>query len=197
MSVHQVAERLGWPVETARRHLENLAQRGLVRRETGAPGARGRPPMTYRTTGGMDSSGPTDYRLLAEILAAGMQKRPDGAHDAFEFGHSWVLDRFPRAAAGSTAPVPSVQAVASALQAFLAEHSFEPTTELRGEHIDISLWQCPFLGLVDRYGEVICALHDGVIAGLIAASDVPATCHELRPFDRPDRCLVTLSPTTN
>ncbi len=118
------------------------------------------------------------------------------AHDAFEFGHSWVLDRFPRAAAGSTAPVPSVQAVASALQAFLAEHSFEPTTELRGEHIDISLWQCPFLGLVDRYGEVICALHDGVIAGLIAASDVPATCHELRPFDRPDRCLVTLSPTS-
>ncbi|PID96931.1 MAG: transcriptional regulator [Actinomycetales bacterium] len=196
MSVHQVARELEWPVETARRHLEALARQGLLRREVGVTGSRGRPPMTYRVIGGRDSRGPTEYRLLAEILAASLQQRPDGAQEAVAISRRWGLDQLPHTRAAPTASDSPVAAVAVALNGFLAEHSFEPILDLRGDQAEISLWQCPFIELFDQYGEIICALHDGMLSGLIAASDTPTARHELRPFEQPDRCVVTLSPGT-
>src|SRR5438067_3441699 len=89
LGVQEVADRTGLHPNTARFHLDGLAEAGLVTREPQPRETPGRPSMAYRATGG-DPAGGRRYRLLAEMLTSlitGMM--PDPGKAAAAAGREW------------------------------------------------------------------------------------------------------------
>ncbi|WP_211192215.1 metalloregulator ArsR/SmtB family transcription factor [Actinoplanes sp. TBRC 11911] len=66
---------------------------------------------------------------------------------------------------------------------------FDPEMQARR----IGLRDCPFLELVERGGEVVCAVHLGLMQGALEARSAPITVRRLEPFAEPDLCLAHLS----
>src|SRR5271170_2015518 len=89
VSVREIADRTGLHPNTARFHLDALADAGLATRATRARAAPGRPAMAYQAVEG-GAPGRRQYRLLAEMLAslvAGVLPEPGRA--AAEAGREW------------------------------------------------------------------------------------------------------------
>lgn len=199
VTVRAVAQELGWSTETTRRRLEDLVERGLARRRTATAEGRGRPAMTYEAVAGMDRSGPTAHGLLARLLARTTAEAGDGPPDPYEVGRRWAQDQgTDRAATPRTSPSrtsPSrhspLERASRAAEDLLAEHGFAPERE-PADPTRITLRHCPFLDVAEEHPDVVCRLHDGMLAGVTAGTGV---AHRLTPFARPDRCLVTLTPT--
>lgn len=191
MTAQQVADEVGWPVETTRLHLEELVGAQLAERVPGAPRGRGRPPMTYRATIGMDTTGPTQYRLLAGLLARTLRDRPNGRALARDAGQAWAFEHPTDAVDGA----PLTRAT-TALTSRFGAHAFAPTATRTRDRADITLWHCPFLDLIADYGDVICSLHDGMVDGITrVAAGTSVTAH-LTAFPRPDSCRITLTRRT-
>ncbi|TQL35913.1 helix-turn-helix transcriptional regulator [Salinispora arenicola] len=191
MTAQQVADEVGWPVETTRLHLEELVGAQLAERVPGAPRGRGRPPMTYRATIGMDTTGPTQYRLLAGLLARTLRDRPNSRALARDAGQAWAFEHPTDAVDGA----PLTRAT-TALTSRFGAHEFAPTATRTGDRADITLWHCPFLDLIADYGDVICSLHDGMVDGITrVAAGTSVTAH-LTAFPRPDSCRITLTRRT-
>lgn len=194
VTVRAVAHELGWSTETTRRRLDDLVERGLARRRTATAEGRGRPAMTYEAVAGMDRSGPTAHGLLARLLARTTAEAGDGPPDPYEVGRRWARDQrtdrtsTSRAKTSRTAPL---ERASRAAEDLLAEHGFAPERE-PADPTRITLRHCPFLDIAEEHPEVVCRLHDGMLAGATAGTGVT---HRLTPFARPDRCLVTLTPT--
>ncbi len=70
-----------------------------------------------------------------------------------------------------------------------------PKHRPREDRTELVLHNCPFRELVDRYHEVACAVHRGLIEGVITppGSADPVLRVELTPFVSPGQCLVGLS----
>jgi hypothetical protein len=90
VGVHEVADRARLHPNTARFHLDGLAEAGLATRERQAQATPGRPGMAYRAADDGGLTGDRRYRLLAEMLTAlitGMT--PDPGKAALETGREW------------------------------------------------------------------------------------------------------------
>ncbi|WP_084960702.1 helix-turn-helix transcriptional regulator [Thermoactinospora rubra] len=194
LSVADIAERLGVHPNTARFHLDALAETGQVERVHAVPSGPGRPPLAYRARPGMDRGGPRSYRLLAEILAGNLAADPEPVTRAIEAGRAWggfLVDR----------PSPSEevtrQAAVQRLVRLLDDLGFAPdegpSEGPAGGPAQIGLRHCPFLELVGTQGKVICPLHLGLMQGAMAAIGAPVTVDRLDPFARPDLCLAHLA----
>lgn len=188
MTAQQVADDMGWPVETTRLHLEELVSAQLAERVPGAPRGRGRPPMTYRATVGMDTTGPTQYRLLAGLLARTLHDRPNGRAIARDAGQAWASEQPTDAIDG-----PPLTRATIALTSRFEAHEFAPTAALAGDRADITLWHCPFLDLIADYGDVICSLHDGMVDGITRIAAGTSVTARLTAFPRPDSCRITVT----
>ncbi|WP_026189792.1 helix-turn-helix transcriptional regulator [Salinispora mooreana] len=191
MTAQQVADEVGWPVETTRLYLEELVGAQLAERVPGAPRGRGRPPMTYRATTSMDPTGPTRYRLLAGLLARTLRAEPNGRALARAAGQAWASEQ-PTAAIDGAPLTRATTALTSRFEA----HEFAPTATLTGDRADITLWHCPFLDLITDYGDVICSLHDGMVDGITRVTAGTSVAAQLTPFPRPDSCQITLTRRT-
>ncbi|MCV7192076.1 helix-turn-helix transcriptional regulator [Mycolicibacterium brumae] len=183
LTIAEVAERLGMPVNTARFHLLALAESGQAGR-VDAPASRpGRPPQLFVATAGMDPGGPRHYRLLAEALADSMAGAPDPSGQARAAGRTiGVRLGQRRMPAGSARPVDE-------LVALMDEFGFSPSARERR----IELRHCPFLELTSEHRDVVCPLHHGLMQGALDAWGAPVTVETLTPFVRPDLCLAKLS----
>ncbi|HET7831041.1 MAG TPA: helix-turn-helix domain-containing protein [Candidatus Limnocylindrales bacterium] len=168
-------------------HLDRLAEAGLLdvefRRRSGrtGPGA-GRPAKFYRRPAGEISvSLPArQYGLAAELMAEGIEQRPEAA--------AGVLDAARRrglALAGSTAEAPGARSVIEILET----EGYEPVATDDGV---TRLRNCPFDALVDDHRQLTCsmnlALLEGVIDG-VGSADV-----EARADPRDGFCCVALYP---
>lgn len=102
MTTAQIAARLEVHTNTVRFHLEHLEENGQVERVEPHHRGPGRPPQLYRAVRRMDPAGPTDYRLLAEILASGLAAEDDPAAKAREMGRAWGRTMSPRTADSPT-----------------------------------------------------------------------------------------------
>ncbi|WP_018831228.1 helix-turn-helix transcriptional regulator [Salinispora tropica] len=191
MTAQQVADDVGWPVETTRLHLEELVGAQLAERVPGAPRGRGRPPMTYRATVGMDTAGPTQYRLLAGLLARTLREQPNGRALARDAGRAWASEQPTEAIDGAP-----LSRAATALTSRFEAHEFAPTSTVTGDRADIMLWHCPFLDLIADHGDVICSLHDGMVDGITRAAAGTSVTAQLTAFPRPDSCRITLTRRT-
>lgn len=93
--------------------------------------------------------------------------------------------------AGQPAPFQQVtgeEAIAR-LTALLTGLGFEPELEAAGLAATIRLRHCPFLELAERYDQLVCRIHLGVMQGALRGLRAPVTATALEPFAEPGACL--------
>jgi predicted ArsR family transcriptional regulator len=190
-SIASVADELGVHPNTVRFHLDALARAGRVEQILGDSAGRGRPPTLFRASRRMDPAGPTNYRLLAEILTDPLAREPDAAAVAAQLGRSTS----PALVASSAKQrAPSRTRAVTDLVKLLADLGFEPEPVV-GRASEIRLRHCPFQNLAEEHGEVICSVHLGLMQGALTAMHAPVTVDRLDPFVEPDLCVAHLAST--
>ena len=193
-SVDELADRLGLHPNTVRSHVEALVAQGMVRRERRPTGGRGRPHTVFRWTPEAARAGDRNYELLAGVLMRQLvDTSPDAVAAARQAGRGWGRDVI--AGSHGEGPGPPDSPVGIVL-GVLDALGFEPAPNPGGRAGEVVLHNCPFRELVDRYADVACELHLGLIEGVLtrARAGAPTPRPALVPFAAPGRCLVDVSP---
>ena len=182
--VSAISGAAGMPENTVRGHLDRLLADGHVTRSRAPAEGRGRPAWLWRPT---RHGAASPYAALAGVLAGTLAAAgADPAALAHRAGRTWgaelAADR-PETAR----PAPARRVVLEAMDA----QGFAPEDDGRR----IVLHRCPLLEAAGRHPEVVCAVHAGMIDGLLEntreeGAEVPGT--ELIPFAAPGRCLLHL-----
>jgi predicted ArsR family transcriptional regulator len=194
VSVRELSARLGLHVNTLRPHLRRLEEAGLITSESqrGATSV-GRPQTVYSVTEREEREG-RDYRLFADMVAGqitGARQRDRAVTTAREWGAYLIGRAAPRPGArGSSGPNLAV------LQEALAEAGFDPRFRRRGRgRVDITLRDCPFRDLLDEHRDLVCALHRGLLEGMLASSRPPMRLESLEPLaERSSVCRLSAVP---
>lgn len=191
LSVNALAEQLAIHPNTVRFHLDGLVAAGRLELLPGDIAGPGRPASLYRARRVMDRNGPTNYRLLARIMTSRLatsERAPTKV--ATELGRSWgpsLIDDAPQAAV-------TRQASVTRLTGLLDDLGFEPEPVNATRAKQIRLRHCPFLDLVDDHADIVCALHLGLMQGVLSALDAPVTVNQLDRFVEPDLCIAHIAP---
>lgn len=162
---------LGGHPNTTRAQLEHLVADGFAV-ESSRPGTgRGRPARVYvATVAGrqvaLEDPGWDGHQALVEAVAEQLVGTPDPIAAAHSLGRGWGR----RLAASEDSDLVHV----------LAAQGFTPEETADG----IALRTCPLLESAQRWPEVVCAIHQGLID---AVSPQP---RKLLPFAAPGACLV-------
>lgn len=195
LGVAEVAERIGVHPNTVRFHLDALVAEGTVERYVEEPAGPGRPRTVHAARRGMDRGGSRGYRLLAQILLSHLASSgADANAAATEAGRAWgsfLIDPMPPFRR------PTSEESAVRLAALLDDLGFAPAPEGGGEGRAperIRLRHCPFLELAEEYGQLVCAVHLGLMQGALAELGSPVAATRLEPFAEPDSCLAHLAP---
>jgi predicted ArsR family transcriptional regulator len=211
----ELAKRVKLHPNTVRAHLAVLADAGLVSRrfEASRP-VPGRPRVLFEP---VDEPAPRGeaggYVMLSEMLASFLAGAvPDPAAAAERAGHAWgryLADRpapFTRLGLGPAA---------ERLAALMRGLGFDPTVEATaGEpaapdgqqeaelragaeagaegEVRMILHRCPFRAVADRYRDVVCSLHLGMLRGALAELDALVEARRLDPSTGPTRCVAHL-----
>ena len=197
----ELAAQIGLHVTTVRFHLDALCDEGLiVRTRLGRAGA-GRPRTGYRAV-----EQRLDYRILAEVLSRELgQTAETRARRAQWAGEKWAA----RLTASHGGPAddsdgdPLDRAAAHATELF-TRMGFEPEMATAAEPLRpsgkrkakprpariIALHACPVRDLAKAHPEVGCAVHLGLLRGLLPSE--PALSAELEPFVEPELCMARL-----
>lgn len=191
MDAHAVAAATGLHVTTARFHLDALIEAGLVVSRRQPPKGRGRPRTLYAPSfgsqggdGGGDGGGGDPYRELAGVLAAHFDDTPaQRIRRARRAGHGWAARRLDATPAPSRAPADARRVVTG----LFTEMGFDPEPGPGGR---VLLHGCPFRDAARTYPDVVCAAHQGLLAGLMARLDPAAPAPALEPFVGPHACAV-------
>ena len=192
-SITSIADEMGLHPNTIRFHLDGLVRAGRVEQVAGETAGPGRPPVLFRASPGMDPAGPTNYRLLATVLASYFATNAeDPVGTAAELGRSWgpsLVGERPRRALSRTESV-------SELVDVLGELGFKPESPASRRPKEIRLRHCPFQDLVQIHGTMICGLHLGLMQGVLTAMRGPVTVDRLDPIVEPDLCVAHLAPVS-
>lgn len=188
IGTEQLAERLGLHPNGVRRHLERLHEAGLVERRQ-SRGERGRPGDRWSVAPGAHPGGesPSGYAELAGWLARALPAGPRRLRQ---------VERTGREIGRELAP-PASGKPAESFREALAALGFQPVVEEGGDEVGegggfaCRLENCPYRESVRQDPELICALHRGITAGLLAGLAPGARLTRFEPRD-PDRagCLV-------
>jgi len=180
--VEVLAQAFSQHPNTVREHLDALVADGLILRERVAGPGRGRPAWGYRANPQRSEpdSRVREYGALAGALAAHIATSShdpagSGRSAGLQWGRALVGDR-----EGAGAP-------REYLEDLLTSLDFSPRTD--GE--DMVLTTCPLLDVALRYPDVVCAVHEGMVAGVLGqlgASDQA----RLLPFAEDDGCRLCL-----
>lgn len=188
VSVRELATRLDLHPNTLRPHLRRLEDVGLVARDTGRASGVGRPQTMYTAIEG-DSGDPGDYRLLTEILCGLVRgkrsiERAEGL--ARDWGHYLISQDRPKPGA---APAP--KRTLAALQDAMARAGFDPRFRRgKGGNVEISLRDCPARELTEEHGDLVCALHKGLIQGMLEGVTPPLELKSFAPLAERSLCRV-------
>lgn len=180
VGVAELSAQLGVHSNTVRFHLSVLEEEGRIERVESVATGRGRPPVLYRAVPGADP-GARRYELLADILLESLGAGPEASERAADAGAAWGR-RYAERSQGDNSPP-------ERLVEYLDEIGFAP---LRTEPLVVELHNCPFLGAVEDRGEVVCAVHAGLMRGVLEGWGTEPSETELEPFVRPGVCRVRL-----
>ena len=180
VSVRELSTRLSLHPNTLRPHLRRLEEAGLVSSEVHRGATVGRPQVLFAALDREGREG-RDYRLLGEILASlltNARQRDRAEVIAREWGAYLVGRSVPRPGArGPSGPNLAV------LQEALAEAGFDPRFRRRSAKIvEISLRDCPFRDLLEEHRELVCAVHKGLLEGMLGASRPSLRMTEFEPL---------------
>jgi predicted ArsR family transcriptional regulator len=195
-----VAERTGLHPSTVRAHLDRLVDAGLLVKARASDGAPGRPAWRYRAA--TPQPAPAPYRPLASALLEHLATTGGGTTAAVQAGQAWG-----RRLAGTATPGQPIRAALDALE----QLGFDPrevTSAASGTtighldgadvagaddvEIEVHLHVCPFLELVGQHPDVMCALHAGMVSGVLHGAGAPDGQAFLEPFAAPTACVVRL-----
>ncbi|MGH3151569.1 MAG: helix-turn-helix transcriptional regulator [Streptosporangiaceae bacterium] len=192
LSAADIAAEIGVHVNTARFHLDALIAEDAVTKTLEPQPGPGRPRAVYARRPGMERGGDRGYELLAQILLSHVSAEPDAAEAVREAGRAWgcfLADR----------PAPFQQLTAeqavARLAVLLTDLGFAPEPEPEaGNRLPsvIRLRHCPFLEMAERYGQLVCRIHLGLMQGALAELRAPVTATALHPFAEPGACLARL-----
>ncbi len=183
MDAYQVAAATGLHVTTARFHLDTLIEAGLVASQPQRQGDRGRPRTFYAPSVRATEPDGGPYRELAGLLAAHFADTPAGRADrAEQAGRDWATRRLATTPGHATSPEPARQ-----VTALFAEMGFDPEPQPGGR---VLLHDCPFRDVARAHPDVVCAIHRGLLRGMIAGLDPAAPVPDLQPFTRPQLCVI-------
>lgn len=186
-----VAGRLDIHANTARFHLDALVAAGLVERAREERRRPGRPQVHYSPTTSAPATAHRSFRMLAEILARHMAEKYDDPHrEGLEAGRSYGRLIAP----GGDADGPDREgrdAVAEVFQQ-LDEMGFESEWEARAGTDPLEVTNCPFLEVAEGHLDVVCAVHQGLMDGMLAEVGSPLRVERLDPLVGPSRCVAHL-----
>ncbi|MGV0626405.1 helix-turn-helix transcriptional regulator [Mycolicibacter minnesotensis] len=202
----EIAQQMRLHVTTVRFHLDILCDDGSVARTRISTGGVGRP-----RTGYVAVRDRLDYRGLAEILALELGDTADERQTRAErAGRHWAdrirADRIRAddacqdlpAAAGST-PRAAFEGCTEQILRIFDRMGFDPELTAAAPeggdqvHRTIRLHACPIQELARSHPEVGCAMHLGLLRGLLQTGDGPVGSAELAPFAEPEFCLIKLT----
>ena len=186
MGVRDLAAAVGLHPNTAREHLDQLVEAGLVTSRAAAPAGRGRPALRYVAERSGAEADPQAYRELAEVLAAELADRDDAIEAAIRAGERWGAR-----AADRMAPAGEHDEAVDRLVGMLDGLGFAPETG-RATTAPIRLRRCPFGPLARERGDVVCNVHLGLMRGALRELGSPLNAVSLEPFVEPDLCVAHL-----
>jgi predicted ArsR family transcriptional regulator len=194
VSVRELSTRLSLHPNTLRPHLRRLEEAGLVRRESRKGSSTVGRPQTLYVAVDRDGHAGRDYRLLAEILSglvAGARARERATALAREWGQYLAIQGGPKP--GTRLPAGRNLAV---LQEAMAQAGFDPRFRRAGRGtVEISLRDCPFRELLEDHRELVCAIHRGLLEGMLGALKPPLALGSFEPFAERTVCrLVARGP---
>lgn len=192
LAINDVAAQVGLHPNTARFHLDGLVEQGLAHRETERRDVPGRPRALYAATADSPRAGGRSYRLLAEILTSYVATHTkDPGKAALEAGEAWG-----RFLAERPDPLRRVGAAEAERQLVdtLEDIGFAPEAVTAGRERQIRLHRCPFREAAEAvHGEVVCAVHLGLMRGMLTELDAPLDAKRLDPFVEPSLCVARLT----
>jgi len=200
VTVRELATRLSLHPNTVRPHLRRLEEAGLVRRETRrattpATTPVGRPQTRYVAVDRTRNEG-GHHKLLAEVLAGmvtGARGRDRASALAAEWGEYLAVQGGPKP--GTRLPAVRNLAV---LQEAMAQAGFDPRFRRGGEGtVEISLRDCPFRDLLDDHRELVCAVHRGLVEGMLRALRPALVLASFEPLAERSICRLVARPRSS
>ncbi|HET7385708.1 MAG TPA: helix-turn-helix domain-containing protein [Nocardioidaceae bacterium] len=177
----------GLHANTVREHLDALERGGLVRKHRSAPNGRGRPAWLYEAQPSPAEPG-GEYAGLAATLAAAIHRssrRP--WEDAVAAGTDWGREL----ARNRPAERRGGPAARREVVGLLDDLGFAPEPDARESRV--MLTRCPLLDAANRYPDVVCGVHLGIVRGALEEYDGDAEPVELQPFSDVGACRLHLT----
>jgi predicted ArsR family transcriptional regulator len=166
LTTAEIADTIDLHPNTVRPHLERMREVGLVRVEVGGRGGIGRPQHRYSLAEGAPSLGlePPVLPMLARMVLSLADRLGADATDALSVG---AAEGRARAQAFRDSPS-SLEALVSDLDRL----GFDPVVSddpADPEAAVVAFAHCPFGEHAERYPDVVCSLHRGIVAGFVEA----------------------------
>lgn len=163
MGIAELAEQIGLHPNTIRFHLDGLDTDGLVERSIESTTTPGRPRVLYEATPEGVRAGPRDYAGLAGMLASALAATVDDPSDAARAaGREWG-----RTLADPTSARPSGTTACRRLMEILDSMGFEPAAHPARRPTQVRIYNCPFRDVARVHQDVVCALHMGLMQGML------------------------------
>ncbi|HEX6569266.1 MAG TPA: hypothetical protein VF015_08870, partial [Acidimicrobiales bacterium] len=162
---------LGLHANTVRPHLDRMREVGLLEVVTDTQGAVGRPQHRFSLAADAPSLGlePTTFPVLARMLlrlaAAGGLDRAEVVDTGRDQGE---LDAVAIARALDITTADAGTCV-EGLVARLDALGFDPEVAGEGDQATVAFAHCPFRELAEANPEIVCALHEGLVEGIVDA----------------------------
>lgn len=169
---------------TVREHLNALVATGLVRRSRARATGRGRPAWLYECW--EPEPGQAEYAGLAAVLSRAVaESAAEPAMVAEAQGRVWGRDMVVSRRASSQG------SAGQAIVAMLDDLRFAPRVEAESPTV-VRLERCPLLETAHRFPDVVCAVHLGLVRGVLEQLGESSEGTELEPFAEPGACLLVV-----
>lgn len=175
LTVTELCDATGLHPNTVREHLQRLVEGGYVVSTVEHRTTRGRPRVLYAAATG---HGRGKTSTVARDKAAAAARRGD------------LMRRIMPWTDGDDLPTDAVHQL-DALIDDLSDAGFEPVVD--ESHLTVDLSPCPHAAATGEARATLCAVHLGLMDGVLVQAGGPlrATC--VTASDRPDQCVVSLS----
>lgn len=195
MTISELAAVCNLHVTTVRFHLDALTSAGLVFAEPEPNPVRGRPRQLYQALASIEPDHQADsgYERLARVLASHWTSTGDDdpVKRAEAAGRAWGL----QGRTNAPATPRSVEDSAKTATTLFAELGFDPELVSGPEELQIRLNACPFERVARESPNVVCAIHLGLLRGILARLQAPETDVRLIPWETPRTCVAHLAKT--
>jgi predicted ArsR family transcriptional regulator len=184
LDASELGRRVGLHANTVRWHLGILEDAGIVRSHAEHRATPGRPRRVWERAPGAGAGAVDEHRALAEALVSVVAGLPGAADAAETAGRAWGARLARRAGSASTPTGEPVEELVRVLD----ERGFEPHVEGH----EITMRRCPFVDLARESPAIVCGVHRGLVAGVLAESGSTLELDELQVFPRPGVCVLRL-----